>query len=193
MDKISVIVPVYNSQDFLEKCVDSVLNQTYQNLEVILVDDGSTDDSAAMCDKYQNMDSRVKVFHEKNGGVSKARNVGLRNATGQWVPFVANDDYIELDMYDKMIKAADETKADIAACGLLTNDTPMYLKHKEQKLYTVEEAITECIADEEGSTMYGSVCNKLINRSLLEHSSLSFLWVSLCSQRGQHDTQIQGC
>ncbi|MDY2911540.1 MAG: glycosyltransferase family 2 protein [Agathobacter sp.] len=168
MDKISVVVPVYNSQDFLEKCVDSVLNQTYQILEVILVDDGSTDDSAAMCDKYQKRDSRVKVFHVKNGGVSKARNVGLQNATGQWVTFVDNDDYIELDMYDKMIKAAEETRADIVTCGLLTNDTPMYLKHKEQKLYTVEEAIAECIADEKGSTMYGSVCNKLIKRSLLE-------------------------
>ena len=93
--KISVIVPVYNTEKYLRRCIDSVLAQTYQDFELLLIDDGSKDSSGAICDEYAAKDARVRVFHKENGGVSSARNLGLDNARGEWVTFVDSDDYIE--------------------------------------------------------------------------------------------------
>lgn len=97
MEKISVIVPVYMSELYLEKCLDSIVQQTYQNLEIILINDGSTDGSAAICQRYQNQDERVKVYHKRNGGVSSSRNRALEVVTGDYIVFVDNDDWLELD------------------------------------------------------------------------------------------------
>jgi len=91
---ISIIIPVYNVELYLHKCVDSVLAQTYDNFEVLLIDDGSTDSSGEICDKYATRDHRVRVFHKPNGGVSSARNIGLKNAKGEWVTFIDSDDYV---------------------------------------------------------------------------------------------------
>ena len=93
--KISVIIPVYNTEKFLHRCIDSVLAQTYTDFELLLIDDGSKDSSGTICDEYAEKDSRVRVFHKENGGVSSARNLGLDNAQGEWVTFVDSDDYIE--------------------------------------------------------------------------------------------------
>lgn len=111
---ISVIVPVYNVEKYLDKCIQSILGQTYSNLEVLLIDDGSTDSSGAICDKYAAQDSRVRVFHKPNGGVSSARNLGLDNARGEWVGWVDSDDYISADMYEKLYTTATSKNADIA-------------------------------------------------------------------------------
>ncbi len=92
---ISIIVPVYNTEKYLHRCIDSVLAQTYQDFELLLIDDGSKDSSGAICDEYAAQDTRVRVFHKENGGVSSARNVGLDNVQGEWVTFVDSDDYIE--------------------------------------------------------------------------------------------------
>ena len=92
---ISVIIPVYNTEMYLRRCIDSVLAQTYQDFELLLIDDGSKDSSGAICDEYAAKDARVRVFHKENGGVSSARNLGLDNARGEWVTFVDSDDYIE--------------------------------------------------------------------------------------------------
>ena len=104
MKKVSVIVPVYNVENYLEECVNSILNQTYENLEIILVDDGSTDNCPQICDDWAKKDKRIKVIHKANGGVSSARNVGLDNATGEYIGFVDSDDYIDITMYEKMLK-----------------------------------------------------------------------------------------
>ncbi len=93
--KISVIVPVYNAEKYLHRCIDSILSQTFTDFELLLIDDGSKDKSGTICDEYAEKDSRVKVFHKKNGGVSSARNLGLDNAKGEWICFVDSDDYIE--------------------------------------------------------------------------------------------------
>ena len=93
MPKISVIVPVYNTEKYLRRCIDSVLAQTYQDFELLLIDDGSKDSSGAICDEYAEKDTRVRVFHKENGGVSSARNLGLDNAKGEWVTFIDSDDY----------------------------------------------------------------------------------------------------
>lgn len=95
MAKISIIVPVYNTAKYLERCIDSIVAQTYADWELLLIDDGSTDDSAIICDEYAAKDERIRVFHKENGGVSSARNLGLDNAQGEWITFVDSDDYIE--------------------------------------------------------------------------------------------------
>ena len=104
--KISVIVPVYKVEPYLRKCLDSIVGQTYQNLEIILVDDGSPDGCGAICDEYAAQDKRVRVIHKANGGVSSARNAGLTAATGEWIGWVDSDDWIEPDMYERMLELA---------------------------------------------------------------------------------------
>ncbi len=103
MEKISVIVPVYNSEAYLENCLNSIIQQTYQNLEIILVNDGSTDGSAAICQRYKIQDPRVKVYHKPNGGVGSSRNRALEAVTGDYILFVDNDDWLELDHIESYI------------------------------------------------------------------------------------------
>ncbi len=110
---ISVIVPVYNSGKYLPACLESLKNQTYTNLEILLIDDGSTDNSGSICDEYAKKDSRFKVYHKTNGGVSSARNLGLDNAVGEWVSFVDSDDYLELNAYETMLSYYDKAAYDI--------------------------------------------------------------------------------
>ena len=102
------------SEAYLEKCLDSILQQTYQNLEVILINDGSTDDSAAICQRYKNQDARVKVYHNPNGGVASSRNRALEAVTGDYIVFVDNDDWLELDHIQSLYDLLKKTDADIA-------------------------------------------------------------------------------
>jgi glycosyltransferase involved in cell wall biosynthesis len=113
---ISVIVPVYNRKATLHRCIDSILAQTYQNLEIILVDDGATDGSDEICDQYADIDSRVKVIHKANGGVSSARNAGLNVAHGEYIGFVDSDDTISESMYELLFDTITKTGADISGC-----------------------------------------------------------------------------
>lgn len=96
---ISIVIPVYNSEQYLEQCLDSIINQTFADFEVLLINDGSTDKSGAICDKYAQNDNRIKVFHQENGGVSSARNWGIKNVRGEWITFVDSDDWIEEDYF----------------------------------------------------------------------------------------------
>lgn len=114
---ISVIVPVYKVEKFINKCVDSIINQEYSNLEIILVDDGSPDNCGKICDEYERIDTRVKVIHKENGGLSSARNAGLEIAKGDYIGFVDSDDYIEPFMYDKLLRALLREKCPLAICG----------------------------------------------------------------------------
>ena len=116
-DIISVIVPVYKAEKYLEKCLDSIVGQTYKDLEIILVDDGSPDSSGRICDKYAENDNRIKVIHKKNGGDSSARNAGFKEATGKYIATIDSDDWIELDAYEKMLKKMIENNVDIVRCG----------------------------------------------------------------------------
>lgn len=113
-DLVSVIVPVYNSQDYLEACVDSIIYQTYNNLDIILVDDGSTDSSAAICDAYAQKDSRVQVIHKENGGNGDARNAGLKIARGQWIVMSDNDDILHRRQIEVLLAVAHDKNADIS-------------------------------------------------------------------------------
>ena len=115
---ISVIVPIYKVEKYLTICVDSLLHQSYGNLEIILVDDGSPDECPAICDQYQNKDNRIKVIHKKNGGLSDARNAGLDIAQGEYVAFVDSDDFIDEDYICKLYDALQQNRASIAVCGI---------------------------------------------------------------------------
>ncbi len=129
MTKVSIIVPVYNVAQYLEQCLDSVVRQTLKDVEIILVDDGSTDDSAKICRKYELQDARVKLISQHNQGLAAARQAGLDIATGEYIGFVDSDDWLELNMYEKMYQAAQKHDADIVFCNVYRNED------KKEKAY----------------------------------------------------------
>lgn len=116
--KISVIVPIYNVEKYLSRCIDSIISQSYNNLQIILVDDGSPDDCGRICDIYAAQDARIQVIHKKNGGLSDARNAGLELANGEWISFVDSDDWIEPDMYSRLLQNAEKYGAQISVGGV---------------------------------------------------------------------------
>ncbi len=156
---ISVIIPVYNVEKYLCKCIDSVLAQTYTNLEIILVDDGSTDNSGQICDEYTVKDKRVKVIHQQNGGVSSARNAGLNAAHGEYIGFVDGDDYIDADMFATLFDLCQTYTTQIAVCSVYNK--PILLKGNVNCL-TSGEALVKLAAQ-----LY--VCNKLFSRQVIKH------------------------
>ena len=112
-----MIVPVYNKEKYLRECIDSILKQTYKNIEVIIIDDGSKDASGLICDEYEKRDRRIKVFHRKNCGVSSARNLGIEKSTGSWIAFIDADDWIEKNFIEELINCAKKENSDICICG----------------------------------------------------------------------------
>ena len=132
---VSVIVPVYNVEKYLPRCIDSIVLQSYTDIEILLIDDGSTDNSGKICDEYAVRDSRIRVFHKNNGGVSSARNLGLQKALGDYVCFVDSDDYIHPRYIEILINAIRENNADIAISGFLgTNDSTMSFVEIEEPI-----------------------------------------------------------
>lgn len=168
-DLISIIVPVYNMEKYLDRCMESILNQTYKHLEIILVDDGSTDSSPEKCDEYAQKDGRVRVIHKQNGGLSDARNAGLEIAAGEYIGYVDSDDWIEMDMYERMYNACIENKAQIAVCRYFSE----YKDHTEAGgdgrviLLSQEELLTIYLGGHEQYVIYNSVWSKLFRRELV--------------------------
>ena len=119
MPKISIIVPVYNCENYITKCVDSIINRTFKDLEIILVDDGSKDGSGKICDSFKLQDERIKVIHQENKGVSSARNEGLKIASGDYISFVDGDDYLSRDMYEFLYENLEKNEADVSVCGIV--------------------------------------------------------------------------
>ncbi len=164
---ISVIVPVYNVEKYLKKCVESIQNQTYRNLEIILVDDGSPDNCPKICDELAAMDERIRTVHRQNGGLSAARNSGLSVAKGEWIAFVDSDDYIDNDTYEKLYQAIEENQADLAVCGArIVNEVGDLLSpckgNGEVKCYVGQEGYEQLIP-----TLNNSACNKLFKKELI--------------------------
>lgn len=168
---ISIIVPVYNVEPYLRKCLDSIINQTYQNLDIIIVDDGSTDGSGQICDYYQSADRRIRVFHKKNEGLSSARNLGLQHAKGEFIGFVDSDDFIDLDMYESMLHEMDDD-VDIVTCGRYIcfpkekhcKGRLAYFMAKRIKMNNVT-AVEEFLKHE---IISFSVCDKVFRKEVLE-------------------------
>lgn len=165
--KISVIIPVYNVEPYLRKCLDSVINQTYQNLEIILVDDGSPDACGAICDEYAARDGRIHVIHKENGGVSSARNAGLAMAGGEWIGWVDSDDWVEPDMYEYMLKHALSSGAEIAVCSRceIYKDKRVTRGWEEVALLNTEQALEQLLKND---AMQNYLCDKLWKRSLFD-------------------------
>ncbi len=122
MDLISAIVPVYNVEKYLYRCVDSILKQTYENFELILIDDGSPDNCSQMCDELSEKDSRIKVIHQENQGLSAARNSGIKIAKGNYLTFIDSDDWISNTMFEDLINLIKEKNADISICNFIVTE-----------------------------------------------------------------------
>lgn len=162
---ISVIVPVYNVGGYVEKCIRSVLGQEYEELEVILVDDGSTDGSGKICDELAKEDDRVRVFHKQNGGLSDARNYGLKKAKGGVVAFVDSDDYVEKDYISEMYKTMEQIDADVIVCGFNN------IKPKGEVL-SGETAAAKLLTKQENIDIVA--WNKLYRKNLFTENKISF-------------------
>lgn len=167
---VSVIIPVYNVfEKYFKLCIDSILKQTYSQIEIVIVDDGSNEETRKLCDRIKNMDKRIKVFHKKNEGVSSARNFGINNCTGRYVIFVDADDFLHNDMIEILYKNAKSINADISMCGFLVrypngkivkcNNT------KKTTIFTKEECIKAFLEDD---TFGIAVWNKLFNKKSIE-------------------------
>lgn len=166
MPVISVIVPVYQVEEYLERCVDSILAQSFHNFELILVDDGSPDGSGAICDTYASKDSRVRVIHKENGGLSDARNAGIEIAQGKYLTFIDSDDYVRPDMLKALIEAINKYNTDISVCGLMGTTGELLPESKcgwQARIETPEQYYTR------NSSIATSACGKLYRKSCFDN------------------------
>lgn len=168
MPKISIIVPVYNVEEYIHRCIDSILAQTFKEFELILVDDGSPDQSGKICDEYARNDNRIRVIHKKNGGLSDARNAGIAVAQGDYFGFVDSDDYIESDMYEELLEACIVHNSKIAMCGrynVYENEIQPFFSFEGFKVWNSREAIEKLLT---WDNIDSSACDKLFSRNLFE-------------------------
>lgn len=167
---ISVIVPIYKVENFLDRCVQSIVNQTYKNLEIILVNDGSPDRCPAICDKWAGQDKRIQVIHKENGGLSDARNAGMKAAKGEYIGFVDSDDWLHAQMYEKLYRAICRENCEIAACdfvkteGLGQGEIRLEQEDGKATCYRTEEALKALITEQ---GLRQVVWNKLYKRELI--------------------------
>ena len=172
VSKISIIVAVYNVEKYLKRSLDSILNQSYKNIEVIIVNDGSTDNSRNICEKYAELYSNIKVIHKENGGLSSARNIGIENATGEYIGFVDSDDYISSNMFEEMYNRIIESDSDIAISSF------NYVK--EGKILPEDNSGDTCIFTKSEAINgffnltcpfnYSFMCNKLFKKELFKEN-----------------------
>ena len=173
MVKVSVIVPVFNVENFIEKTLASICNQTFSDLEIILIDDGSKDRSGEICDRYAKKDSRIRVFHQKNQGITKTRNTGIGLATGDYLCFVDSDDWISKKFIDVLVAASDGNNADIAFTNhsIVHHDMCSYREDYHQSLYTEPVEKNELLCQ----IFFPAVHGKIYRRSSLMNREISFL------------------
>lgn len=164
---ISIIIPIYNVEKYLDKCIKSIEKQTYQNIEIILVDDGSPDNCGEMCDKYAQADKRIKVIHKKNGGLSDARNEGVKISTGKYITFIDSDDYVEEQYIELLYKAIIQNNTEISQCGINeVNEEEKLINEigeKEDKVKSTLKMLEELYYGKWENTV---VWNKMYKRSL---------------------------
>ena len=173
MNKISVIIPIYGVEKYIEQCVKSVINQTYKNIEILLIDDGSKDKSGLIIDELAKLDSRIKVVHKKNEGVSAARNTGLDLASGEYVVFVDGDDFIDDEYIEYMLNAIESTKADMVFSYDWHKDNGIKMDYKANNQYQIiicEKAIEEMYLNKIGVAVW----NKIYKRDVIEKNKLRF-------------------
>lgn len=167
--KISIIVPVYNAEKWLEDCIKSVLNQTYKNVELVLVNDGSDDSSDKICKKYSLKYSNIKYILQENAGASVARNKGLKNATGSYIQFLDSDDYLNNDCCEKMIDKMKSENCDLVLCGMniWKNGELLRTPHLQEKVFNVKENINNY---KFLHPIFASPCNKIFKKELIDYN-----------------------
>ena len=189
--KVSIIVPVYNTEKYLKRCLDSIVKQTLKEIEIILVDDGSKEACAFLCDELSTTDSRIKVIHKENGGLGFARNTGIEHSTGEYIGFVDSDDYIEPFMYEKLYSAAIKYNADLVLSGICFVGGNTFSQSDEYlpKSYFDKDTIFEnseiknlllgvigALPNEPDDSRYGvSVCKNIFKNTLLKEEKIEFL------------------
>ena len=170
---ISVIVPVYNVAQYLEKSIASIQKQTYQHLEIILVDDGATDESGRLCDAIAEQDDRVSVLHKKNEGLSQARNDGMKQAHGDYLIFIDSDDYIHPEMIQSLYEQLIQEDADVSSCGVMNvyanDESPQSTNQDDYFVCDSQTFLREYLI---GEKIPGTICNKLIKKKIF-HQVLS--------------------
>ena len=169
--KISIIVPVYKAEPYLKKCIDSILNQTFKDFELILVDDGAPDRCGEICDEYALKDSRIKIIHKENGGQSSARNVGLDIAQGEYIGFVDSDDWIEPDMYKKLFKLLKNDNVDMVICNINSiKDKKLRDRKKEKRKIILKKGKENILNSRYKDNFLGwGPCNKLYKKDILKN------------------------
>lgn len=185
--KISVIVPIFNTESLLEKCVNSIIEQTYNNIEIILVNDGSTDNSPEICENFKKLDNRVIVIHKKNGGRSDARNAGMEVSTGEYLMFIDSDDWIETDMVEELLKMAVSNQAEVVLSAISNendfNQSVQYFPWKDDQKFEKNEIINRFLphlvsrispSGKIIQSISGSVCRCLYSSSLLFDNNIFF-------------------
>lgn len=180
--KVSIIIPIYNVEKYLDRCMESLLNQTLKDIEIIMVDDGSPDNCPKMCDDYAKQDSRVKVIHKKNAGLGLARNSGLEVATGEYVAFVDSDDFTDVDAYRSLYENAQKRNADVVYAGFLmqhsdNTESECFVLDKEWKGKEINTFLKSLIYDSlpDKETIWMSVWNAIYKRKVIENNNIRFL------------------
>lgn len=169
---VSVIIPAYNIEDYIGRCLDSIISQTYKNLEIIVVDDGSRDHTGEILDNYAKKDRRIKVIHKENGGVSSARNKGIEAAEGDYIGFIDGDDLIESEMYKTLVDLLEEENADIAHCGyqmVFPDRIDYYHNTGKKKIQTTEEGLKDLLS---GEMIEPGLVNKIYKKELIKNCRL---------------------
>lgn len=182
---VSIIMPVYNKEKYLDKSIKSILDQTYENFELIIINDGSTDNSSYICHRFEQEDSRIKVIDIENNGVSNARNIGIKNANGQYVQFIDGDDYVDEDMIERLVNLSEKYNTDIIITAIKKID----LKLKKSRevvlpfsgLKSVDDMMDNFAQVQKETGIYGCVSNKFIRKSIIDKYNLKFdkkLWLA---------------
>lgn len=170
--RISVIVPVYNTEQYLHRCIDSILGQTFTDFELLLVDDGSKDNSGAICDEYAARDPRIRVFHKPNGGVSSARNVGLDNARGEWIAFIDSDDWVEPSYLSVLIKLS--ANSDLSICDFSLQGTKEVWSDKIETEFIDKKHLAEFYIRIYPNVQVTASWGKLFKLNLIRKGNISF-------------------
>ena len=173
-DKVSIVLPIYNVEKYLEKCVDSVRKQTYENIEIILVDDGSKDDSGKICDSLAEEDSRIKVLHKKNGGLASARNAGYQEASGKYLMYIDSDDSIKNDVVKRCVNAIEREQSDVVIFGyekVSEDGNILEVCSWNDKNYSHDE-MTQYLYKAICEMSFGYAWNKLYRKSVLDKSGI---------------------
>ncbi len=163
---VTVLIPVFNTGQYLSQCIESIVSQTYRNLQIVLIDDGSTDNSLSICNSYAEKDNRIEVYHQENQGVAATRNHLLNKVKGDYILFIDSDDWVELDMVEYLVNKAVEKNSPVVTCSMVNNDDAFDSTTQNEEVWEQSKAVLEFLRH---VRFNGSLCNKLIVTSLLHN------------------------